>query len=359
VNPTMARTLRIATELLIIAVAVAVLVTGVMLALEAPSFDHPYRGENAQRNFITGSVVLSGLGTLAAWVLWLTWRHRAALDAQPDGPARLLAAAVATLPEARLDWGAAMMAELSSITGSSARWGFATSSARAAIFAPIGGRRRPAGGRLGGAVAVLGVISCAAAVGYLSLAYPGTFEVRSALFTAVLMVFLAVCLWLSLLAPPILTSSGLATRVGLFFGIGSGLGLLLFSHSSAVEPGAMGFILPAQFVLFVLVPMAVAGITGSLRAAVQAIVAGFVFSGVTMFPVYIFESIRRYNSGGGLYLDGDALSGTNIGTNLGDAVSWLLLVVPCLMIPLGIVSAALVTVVVRAIRRAARSGTAV
>jgi hypothetical protein len=235
VSPTIARTLRIATELLIIAAAVAVLVTGVMLALEAPYFDHPYRGENAQRNFITRSVVLSGLGTLAAWVLWLTWRHRAALDAQPDGPARLLAAAVATLPEARLDWGAAMMAELSSITGSSARWGFATSSARAAIFAPIGGRQRP-GGRLGGAVAVLGVISCAAAVGYLSLAYPGTFEVRSALFTAVLMVFLAVCLWLSLVAPPILTSSGLATRVGLFFGIGSGLGLLLFSHSNAVEP---------------------------------------------------------------------------------------------------------------------------
>jgi hypothetical protein len=207
-------------------------------------------------------------------------------------------------------------------------------------------------------VTVLGVIACAAAVGYLSLAYPGTFGVRSALFIAVLMVYLAVCLWLSLLAPQALTSSGLAIRFGLFSGIGSGLGLLLFSHSNAVEPGAMGFILPAQFVLFVLVPMAVAGVTRSLRAAVQAIVAGFVFSGVTMFPVYIFESIRRYNAGGGLYLDGDAVSGTTIGTNLGDAVSWLLLVVPCLMIPLGIISAALVAVVARAIHRAASPGAA-
>ena len=156
-NPTMARVLRISTELLIIAVAVAVLVTGVMLALEGPYFNHPYRGENAQRNFITGSLVLSGLGTLAAWVLWLTWRHRAALDAQPDGPARLLATAVATLPEARRDWGAAMTAELSSISGSTARGRFAISSARAALFAPIGERRRPAGGWLGGAVTVVGV----------------------------------------------------------------------------------------------------------------------------------------------------------------------------------------------------------
>jgi hypothetical protein len=185
-NPTIARVLRIATELLIIAAAVVVIVTGVMLALEGPYFDHPYRGENAQRNFMTGSLVLSGLGTLAAWVLWLMWRDRAALDAQPDSPARLLATAVATLPEARPDWGTAMTAELSSIGGSTARWRFATGSARAA--APVGDRRRPAGGWLGGAVTVLGVIACAVAAGYLSLAYPGTFEVRSALFTAVLMV---------------------------------------------------------------------------------------------------------------------------------------------------------------------------
>jgi hypothetical protein len=44
-----------------------------------------------------------------------------------------------------------------------------------------------------------------------------------------------------------------------------------------------------------------------------------------------------------------------ISTNVGDAVSWVLLVVPCLMIPLGIVSAALVAVVARAIHRAASS----
>jgi hypothetical protein len=40
-------------------------------------------------------------------VLWLVWRRRAALDAQPNAPARVLAAAVATRPEVRRDWGAA------------------------------------------------------------------------------------------------------------------------------------------------------------------------------------------------------------------------------------------------------------
>jgi hypothetical protein len=70
-----------------------------------------------------------------------------------------------------------------------------------------------------------------------------------------------------------------------------------------------------------------------------------------MLPVYILPSIRRYHADGGLYLDGDAPIGTTIGTNLGDAISWFLLVVPG---PLGILGAALATGVARAIERAVR-----
>jgi hypothetical protein len=139
VSPTIARILRIAAELLVVAVAVAAMVTGVMYAV-----DHPYRGENAWRNFVTGSVVLSALGAGAASVLWLALRRRATLDAQLDASARVLAAAVATLPKEGRDWGAAMLAELSNITDCTARWRFAASSARAALFPPAGGRR-PAG----------------------------------------------------------------------------------------------------------------------------------------------------------------------------------------------------------------------
>jgi hypothetical protein len=111
---------------------------------------------------------------------------------------------------------------------------------------------------------------------------------------------------------------------------------------------------PAQVLIFVIAPIIVAAIARSLRAAVQVVVTGFVFGGVVMFPVYILESIRRYHTDGGLYLDGDAPIGTTIGTNLGDAISWLLIIVPSLMIPLGILGAAIAAGVARAIGRAAR-----
>jgi hypothetical protein len=68
VNSTVARSLRISAELLAIAVTVTAIVTGLMYALAAPDFDDPYRGENAWRNFVTGSVVLSALGAAAAGV---------------------------------------------------------------------------------------------------------------------------------------------------------------------------------------------------------------------------------------------------------------------------------------------------
>jgi hypothetical protein len=53
-------------------------------------------------------------------------------------------------------------------------------------------------------------------------------------------------------------------------------------------------------------------------------------------------------------LDGDADLSATVGTNLADAVGWLLLLVPGLLFPLGILAAALVTAIAR--RRAARYG---
>ena len=41
-----------------------------------------------------------------------------------------------------------------------------------------------------------------------------------------------------------------------------------------------------------------------------------------------------------------------MGTNLGDAVAWLLLVVPFVLVPIGIVAAAPVAGLVRAVERA-------
>lgn len=53
-----------------------------------------------------------------------------------DTPRKLLASAVAEMPEERRDWGAAMLAELGQIQGRASRWWFALSCARVALFPP-------------------------------------------------------------------------------------------------------------------------------------------------------------------------------------------------------------------------------
>jgi hypothetical protein len=347
VKLTLPRFLRIAAELLVIALAVSAIVAGTLYAAASPDFDEPLRGENAWRSFVIASLVLSGLGTLGAWVLWFAWRRRAALDSQPDAPARLLALAVATLPEARRDWGAAMTAELSSIAAHAARWRFAAGSARAAFLLPAGDRR-PATGWVGATVGVIGVLASTAAVAHMLVVYPEeTVDAVPPFFGVVLVGVLGACLALALAAPQGLTSSTLARRVGLWLGIAGGIGLLLVSRTGGLEVGGMAFIGPVQVVILVVVPAVVAAVARSLGAAVQSILWGFVFSIVTMLPVYIVESIRRYQADRGLYLDGDADRWTTIGTNLQDAVGWLLLLVPIALVPLGILGAGLVTAVAR------------
>jgi hypothetical protein len=347
-NATSMRIPRVAAELLVIAVIVSAVVTGSMFAAASPDFDRAGAGENVWRDLAVAAIVVSVLGTLAAWALWVAWRRHAALDSRPDAPARLLALAVATLPEARRDWGAAMTAELSSITDHAARRRFAAGSARAALFPPAG-TWRPATGWAGGAVGVLGVLACTAAAVSMLAAYPNeTLDATAPLLGVVLVVVLEACLALTLVAPPALASSALARSVGMWLGVGAGAGLLLVSRTGGLEVGAMALILPVQLLILVIVPSVVAAATRSLRAAVQAIVWGFVYSSITMFPVYIVESVRRYQADGGLFLDGDADRWTTIGTNLGDAVVWLLLIAPSLLIPVGVLGAALVSAVARA-----------
>jgi len=77
------------------------------------------------------------LWILAALLVVGFWWERAGPRLSTlDPPARLLATAVATLPEHRRDWGAAMTAELGEVQGRAARWGFALSGARAAVRLP-------------------------------------------------------------------------------------------------------------------------------------------------------------------------------------------------------------------------------
>jgi hypothetical protein len=81
----------------------------------------------------------------------------------------------------------------------------------------------------------------------------------------------------------------------------------------------MTFILPVEFLTLLVVPAVVVNGQPIPGRAVQTILWGFVFSTVAMLPVYIVESVRRYQADGGLYLNGAPLP-TTIGTNLADAV---------------------------------------
>ena len=83
------------------------------------------------------------LWAVAAWLVWRAWWRQAGVRLSAlDGPGWLLAAAAATLPAGRRDWGEAMAAELARVPVQErgARWRFAAVGARAAVFPPGGSR---------------------------------------------------------------------------------------------------------------------------------------------------------------------------------------------------------------------------
>ena len=100
---------------------------------------------------------------LAAWLLWRAWwRQAGARLSALDGPRWLLAAAAATLPADRRDWGAAMAAELAQVPDRRERWRFAAGCARAAVLPP-GGSRAAVG--VAGALAVAATAATVPATG--------------------------------------------------------------------------------------------------------------------------------------------------------------------------------------------------
>jgi hypothetical protein len=241
------------------------------------------------------AAVAIGPWPIAAWLLWRAWWRQAGprLSAL-DGPARLLAAATATLPADRRDWGAAMAAELAQVPVQerAARWRFAAGCARAAIFPPSGtravlgvagalavtataaaagatGAALPAGrvfvpvfvGLLGGlatlAVArsrraghagpgpaitglgLAGVAVCVAFLGYYLAAYPAYYRARLHAWTlvslppvtaAVLAVVLAGCAWLTVRPPRWLLGDRHARRFGVGMAVVLVAGFVLTSR---------------------------------------------------------------------------------------------------------------------------------
>lgn len=84
------------------------------------------------------SFVFAPLLVTLALLFAMAWRQMRNGHTELDTPCRLLAAAVRAMPDARREWGAAMLAELGQIRDGAARWRFALGSARVALFPPYG-----------------------------------------------------------------------------------------------------------------------------------------------------------------------------------------------------------------------------
>jgi hypothetical protein len=247
------------------------------------------------------------LWAVAAWLLWRAWWRQAGVRLSAlDGPGRLLAAAAATLPAGRRDWGEAMAAELAQVPVQerAARWRFAAGCARAAVFPPGGSRVAvgvagvavaatvaaalatgavlPAGrvfaptfvGVVGGlatlAVArshragwawpgaaitglgLAGVAACIAATGYYLAEFPAyhradppaTLVSLPPVTAAVLAVLLAGCLWLAVRPPLWLLPDRRARRFGVGMAVALVAGFVLTTSRQVLgnPPGTEGMV---------------------------------------------------------------------------------------------------------------------
>jgi hypothetical protein len=359
------------------------------------------------------AAVAIGPWPIAVWLLWRAWRRQAGgrLSAL-DGPARLLAAATATLPADRRDWGAAMAAELAQVPvrERAARWRFAAGCARAAIFPPGGtraavgvagalavtatvaaagatGAALPAGrvfapvfvGLLGGlatlavarsrraghagpgpAVAGLGlagVAACVAFLGYYLAEYPA-YRARWSVATLVslppvLAVVLAGCAWLALRPPRWLLGDRHARRFGVGMAVVLVAGFVLISRQEL--RGLLGSAGMLEYglaipILWLIGSAAAAAVGRSFRSGLWACAWATVLGVPLILTAWLAEALHWYRQGNGMLLDGEG--GIGVGGNLENAIWWTLPSLLWWALPLGVLGAAVGSA--RARRRRAR-----
>ena len=318
-----------------------------------------------------------------------------------DPPGRLLAAAVATLPNDRGEWGLAMHAELAEVHGRPARWRFALSSARAALRLPSLGSWPvlaltsgvaavavvAAGLAVGAAVPGLaafavGFVGLVGAMGVLAVArlrrlrllvpLPALLViggVASAIIMTVIFlhrdpaaarylppadaVFLAAvlagCLWIAVAAPRSPGGNQLAPHLGVAAALVLVVGQLLLiraSYDPDIVPagrqvldalGGLWFWFGPAAVFFV--PAFAAGWVGrSFRSGLQAGIWAGIASLPLTYAVWLHEALRLYAIDGGLLWFGD---GAPEGENLSAAVFWALRFAPLLGLPFAVIGAAI------------------
>jgi hypothetical protein len=341
---------------------------------------------------------------VAARLLWRAWwRRSGARLAALDGPAWLLAAAAAALPEHRREWGAAMTAELAEVRDRGARWRFAAGCARAAAFPPRGGRsvvvagtlavaalaatglgtgavlpagrvfaptfvgllgglatltvarsgrrRRTGPGAAVGGLALAGVAGCVAATTWYLAEYPSTPSghppTTSPTLTTVTAVALAVmlggCLWLALRPPGWLAGDRQGRRWGAAMALALVAGFLLTSRLGLggvdLADGGMMSYLLFATPLVLLAGSAAAAAAGRSFRAGLRACAWATVLGLPLVIAAWLAEAPAWYRQVGGLLL-DADSGIGMGANLGDATWWTLIVLVLWALPLGVLGAA-------------------
>ena len=281
------------------------------------------RGATGRPAAAVGGAAADRLGRrlAARLVLRHWWSGAGSRMSAMDPPGRLLAAAVAALPERRREWGSAMLAELAEVRGRSARWRFALSSARATLWLP------PAGGWPVLALVTGAVVASVAAVGpAVGAAVPGL-TVFAVTFTGLVgaMVVLAVArsrrLRLPVPVPTVLVTGGVAASIAV---------TVIFLRR---EPAAAQYLPPAAAVYLAAV------LAGCLWVAV----APPRWLGANRLAPHLGAAAAVVFAAWSL-LDGRTLDGelvTPVGVNLADAVVFCLGILPVFGLTLGLIGAAL------------------
>jgi hypothetical protein len=333
----------------------------------------------------TAVYVVAALLVLHFWLV----RAGARLVAT-DPPGRVLAAAVATLPAHRRDWGAAMCAELDEVRGRPARWRFALSCARAALRLPrFGGlpvlalgaglvvaATVAAGPVVGAAVPGLGVFAAGfvGLAGGLALTRRVRFPVPAAsvlvaggvaaaiVMTVVFLlrepasaqylppgrsVFLAAILagslWIAVASPRWLGTSRRAPYLGAGAALVYVVLQVLARRLIGADPSEAVTLLLAPMILFgpavlFFFPALWAGLADrSFRSGMQAGAWTAITSLPLSFALWLYEGLRIYPITGELVF---AVDPGPIGVNLADAVFWCLVFAPVVGIPCAVFGAA-------------------
>ena len=323
------------------------------------------------------------------------WPGTGARMSAMDPPARLLAAAVAALPDGRREWGLAMTAELAEVPGRSARWRFAISGVRATLWLPPAGGwpvlalvagavvaavtvAGPAVGAampglavfavaftgLVGALAVRavarprrlrppapvpavlvagGVAASIAATVIFLRREPTTVESLPPGWAVFLAVVLAGCLWAAVAARRALGTNRRAARLGAAAGVALAICFLLETRADTAdlaEPfkGVLTLqIMAAAVIIFFLPALVATAADRSFRSGVQAAVWTVSAAMPLTYAVWLLEGLRRHA------IDGTLLDGAlgPVGTNLGDA-RWALVGILLIGLPLAVVAAGIV-----------------